>query len=175
LAWGENSAEFGSRIASEDMQKQFIILNPVGKKRLIDYYRSCDVVLDHFVYGYFGATALEAASIGKPVVMKLRQEHYAPFYKGDVMPVFNAATPWEMGDALLRLCDSGSLRLETGAEMRRWLVRNHAEEKTVPLMLALLRLSADQVPLPKELVNPLWDEETEEQKKYHETCFQPVP
>jgi glycosyltransferase involved in cell wall biosynthesis len=175
LAWGESAAEFRKRIESAGMQDRFIILKPVGKKRLIDYYRSCDLVLDHFVYGYYGATALEAASISKPVVMKLRTEHYAPLYRDDVMPAFNTATPGEMGEALLALGDNETLRLQSGAEMRSWLLRNHGEEKTVPLMLALLRLTADQVPLPKDLVNPLWDEESEEERAYHRSCFQAAP
>ena len=66
--------------------------SPVGKHQLIDYYRSCDIVLDHFVYGYYGTTALEAAGIGKPVVMKLRADQDAALYRGDVAHPSNKPT-----------------------------------------------------------------------------------
>lgn len=171
LAWGENANAFRKQVEAAGLSDHFIILNPVGKKRLIDYYRSCDIVLDSFVYGYYGATALEAAAVGKPVIMKLRKEHYAPLYNGDVMPVFHADTSGEMGNALITLCDRPALRLQSGEAMRSWLVRNHGEQKTAPLMLALLRLTANCVALPEDLCNPLLDEETEEERIYHEACL----
>jgi glycosyltransferase involved in cell wall biosynthesis len=172
LAWGNSVAEFQTRVHASGLQDQFILLSPVGKKRLIDYYRSCDIVLDQFVYGYYGATALEAAAIGKPVVMKLRHEQYAPLYRGDVMPALHAATPVAMGQALLTLVENRNFRLQRGLEIRRWLVRNHGEEKTLPLLLALLRMTADHAPLPEEPVNPLRTEVTEAEQAYHRTCLQ---
>jgi glycosyltransferase involved in cell wall biosynthesis len=172
LAWGESAEKFRARVAATGLGNQFIILKPVGKKRLIDYYRSCDIVLDQFVYGYYGLTALEAAAIGKPVVMMIRKEQYSPLYQGDIMPVLNAATSAEMTQALLQLVDSDRLREQTGNAMRQWLVRTHGADKTMSLMLALFRLTADRVPLPEGLVNPFWDEKTEEEKQYHQDCFQ---
>jgi len=172
LSWGNDVSEFQKTLLKSGMQDHFIFLSPVGKKKLIDYYRSCDIVLDQLVFGYYGATALEAASVGKPIIMKLRTDHYAPLYNGDVMPVFNASSAEEMKRHLLALADSETLRQERGTQMRDWLVRNHGEERTVPLMLALLRLTADRVPLPPELVSPLLDEESEEEIRYHESCLQ---
>jgi hypothetical protein len=54
--------------------------------------------------------------------------------------------------------------------MRRWLVRTHGEAVTMPLLLALLRLTADQAPLPADLVNPLCAAETEAETMYHQAC-----
>lgn len=173
LAWGNHADEFKRKIAETGLENQLIVLLPVGKKRLIDYYRSCDIVLDQLVYGYYGATALEAAAIGKPVIMKLRKEQYAPLYDGDVAPVCNVDNPTELEQTLLGLIDNPELCRQRGKEMRDWLVRNHGEEKTVPRLLALLRLTADQVPLPSEIagMNPLLDEESEEEKVYHQSCL----
>ena len=156
LAWGNSLPDFQAKIADLGMGNQFILLPPVGKKRLIDYYRSCDIVLDQFVYGYYGATGLEAASIGKPILIKLREEQYAPLYAGDVAPMINVSQPHEVFAALLRLVDNPDLRVQIGKDVRAWLLRNHGEEKTMPLLLGLLRLAADQVPLPKDLINPLY-------------------
>ncbi|WP_193893782.1 glycosyltransferase [Nostoc sp. LEGE 06077] len=174
LAWGNSATEFRQKLPSSGIENQFIILSPVGKKRLIDYYRSCDIVLDQFVYGYYGATALEAAAIGKPVIMKLRTEQYEPLYLGDVAPMVNVATPAEIAQALLVLVDNPELREHKGKELRQWLVRNHGEEKTIPLMQALLRLTADQVALPQDLINPLWDDISVDENAYHGACQQPI-
>ncbi|MGH8643134.1 MAG: glycosyltransferase [Gammaproteobacteria bacterium] len=170
LAWGDSALEFHRQVESAGMADRIILLPPVGKKRLIDYYRSCDFVLDHFVYGYYGATALEAAAIGKPVIMKLRAEHYAPLYAGDVAPVSNVSSPEEVRQAILAFADNPSMRAEQGRRMREWLVRNHGEERTVPLMLALLRLAADRVRLPRALRNPLCDPLGPEEEAYHAAC-----
>lgn len=174
LGWGADMEAFRDRINAEGLASQIMILPPVGKKRLIDYYRSCDAVLDQFVYGYYGATALEAASVGKPVVMRLRADQYAPLYDGDVAPVENAHSPEEMHQAILTLVDDEDYRREKGEAMRAWLVRNHGEERTAPLMLALLRLAADREPLPTDLVNPLASPLTDEEIAYHQECLRPV-
>lgn len=171
LLWGNDAQEFHERVNASGMKDRFIILPPVGKIRLIDYYRSCDIVMDHFVYGYYGATFLEASSVGKPVVTKLRMNHYSPLYAGDVAPAINASSPNEITDALIALASDPVKRGQIGKKSREWLVRNHGEEKTGPLMLALLRLTADRVPLPERLINPLLDKETEEEEEYHRSCL----
>lgn len=172
LSWGKDAEELKARAAARGLHDRVLLLEPAGKKRLIDYYRSCDVVLDQFVYGYYGATALEAAAIGKPVVMKLRADHYAPLYRGDVSPVEQAGTPEEVQATLLALIDSAGRRAERGRDMRAWLVRNHGEQKAAPLMLAMLQLAADGVRLPRGLDNPLTDPLSADERAYHERCRQ---
>lgn len=173
LTWGKDSGDFRRRVEASPMRHQFVFLRPVGKRRLVDYYRSADVVLDQLVYGYYGSTALEAASIGKPVVMRLRTEQYSPLYGGDVMPAMNVANEADIIEALTGLCRSPDLRARLGDETRRWLVRNHGRERTMPVLMALLRLTADRVALPKELANPLADPLSEEESAYHARCLVP--
>ena len=172
LGWGHDADELKRRAAARGLQDRIVVLPPVGKTRLIDYYRSADVVLDQFIYGYFGATALEAASIGKPVVMKLRDEQYAPLYRGDVAPVEQAGSPAEVRQVLLALIESREHRLDRGRQLREWLLRNHGEQRTAPLMLALLQMAADEVPIPAGLDNPLDDPLSDDERAYHEACHQ---
>jgi glycosyltransferase involved in cell wall biosynthesis len=172
LGWGAEAEALRQRIAALGLAGRLIVLPPVGKARLIDYYRSSDVVLDTFVYGYYGATALEAAAVAKPVIMKLRAEHYAPLYRGDVAPVLNASTPSEVRECLVKLADSEQLRLEHGAVLRDWIVRTHGEQKTTPLMLALLQLAADRQPAGSRADNPLRMALSAEEHAYHRQCLQ---
>jgi len=171
LAWGAHAERLRQLTSAADVAKQFLILPPVGKRRLIDYYRSCDVVLDQLVYGYYGATALEAAAVGKPIVMHQRTEHYAPLYENDLAPVVNVRTPDEVAAALKRLTDDSALRAELCKESRAWLVRNHGQQRAMPILMALLRLTADRVPLPPDLDNPLCDEYSAEELNYHAACM----
>lgn len=171
LGWGQDQEGVRSWIADAGLSQQVIVLNPVGKRRLIDYYRSCDIVLDHFAWGYYGVTALEAAAIGKPVVMKMRDEHYTPLYAGDAAPVENVKAMHELAGVLARLVDDRAYRTSRGEAMRGWLVRNHGEDRTMPLLMALLRLTADQAQLPKDLRSPLLDPLSTEEVAYHESCL----
>ncbi len=162
-----------SMIESNGIQDQFLLLNPVGKKKLIDYYRSCDIFMDQFFMGYYGATALEAASVGKPIIMKLREDQYNSLYKGDAIPAMNADSPAQIYRHICALVDHADLRLGKEKEMREWLVRNHGEEKTMPLMLALFGLVASGRALPEEIsrLNPLMDDQSEEEMEYHRNCL----
>jgi glycosyltransferase involved in cell wall biosynthesis len=171
LAWGHSAAELRERIAGHaDLKDRFLFLPPVGKKRLIDYYRSCDAVIDQFVYGYYGGTGLEAAAVGKPVVMRIRPEHYDPLYAGDVAPVCNATNPTEAAAGVAALADNPALRAECGKLMREWLLRTHGKDAAGRRLMAILRMTADGVPTPPGLDNPLTDVESDAEKRYHNAC-----
>jgi hypothetical protein len=107
--------------------------------------------------------------------MKLRDTHYDPLYAGDVAPVMNVGSPAELREALVALLESSSLREARGRAMREWLLRNHGEDRTMPLLLALLRLAADRVELPSGLVSPLRDVVSPEEEAYHRGCLRPFP
>ena len=169
LAWGADVAAFAQRIKGAGLQKNFIMLPPVGKERLIDYYRSCDCVLDQLIYGYYGATGLEALAVGKPVVMHIRTEQYHPLYGGDVAPVVNCRTAPEVAEAVEALANNEVLRLDVGAESRAWLARHHGEAVSVPLMLALLQFTKENGRLPEDLRSPLAQAESGAEAFYHQS------
>ena len=104
--------------------------------------------------------------------MKLRSEHYAPLYRGDVAPVQNASTPAEVRELLLTLADSPASRITSGNALREWIVRTHGEHTTVPLLLALLRLAADRHPAGNRADNPLCMPLSADEREYHRRCLQ---
>jgi len=175
IAWGASTADTQARLAAAGMQNRCLLLAPAGKRRLIDYYRGCDLVLDQFVAGFFGATALEAASIGRPVVMQLRTDQVAPLYGNDVPPVVHASAPDEAAAAIASLARDAGLRAARGEALRQWLLRHHGADRTGPVLAALLAVAADRVPLPPDLVTPLLDPESDAERAYHEACLAPVP
>jgi glycosyltransferase involved in cell wall biosynthesis len=171
LSWGKDIGRLQEAVRQEGLGQQFIFLPPVGKQRLIDYYRSADAILDQFVYGYYGATALEAAAVGKPIIMRIRAEHYGPLYEGDVAPVLNCPSPDDVGRALLELVDRPGEAHDRGRRLRQWLVRHHGRECTMPVLLGLLRMAATRTPLPADLVSPLRDPLSEAEEAYHHGCM----
>ncbi len=174
LSWGSDAAALAERIERANLQKNFILLSPVGKTRLIDYYRSCDCVLDQLIYGYYGATGLEALSVGKPVVMRILTEHYEPLYGGDVAPVVNCVNAREVPKAIEALASNAEYRERVGAASRAWLVRNHGEGVTTPSMLSLLQFTMEQGRVPEDLRSPLWDPESTAEIEYHKSRLRPV-
>jgi hypothetical protein len=175
VSWGANARTLRERVDAAGLGRHVIFLLPVGKRRLIDYYRSCDVVLDQLVFGYYGATALEAASIGKPIVMKVRRDHYAALYDGDVIPALHVESVADVERALLHYVTHPEARRRDGDAMRQWLLRTHGEDRTMPVLLALLRVAADRVPLPPHLENPLQAPLSREEEDYHAACLSDVP
>jgi hypothetical protein len=124
------------------------------------------------VYGYYSATALEAAAVGKPVIMKLRLEQYNPLQNEDVFPVLNVENQQDMNQAILELSLDNEKCKKLGRLCRGWVVRVHGEEKTIPLMINLLCLAKDNVKLPQEIqrMNPLKNSLTDEEIAYHKNC-----
>jgi hypothetical protein len=177
LNWGHSAGEFAEQVAASGVAGQFVFRKPVGKARLIDYYRSCDAVIDQFVYGYYGAAGLEAAAVGKPILMRIREHQYGPLYEGDVAPVINLPAADALEAALVRLVDEPEWHRDRGRQTRDWLVRNHGARRVIPIQLALLRLAADRVPLPADLAgsNPLVGPESEAERAYHAQCLRPRP
>lgn len=174
LGWGNDVEHMRTAINAQELGTRFLFLKPVGKERLIDYYRSCDAVLDQFVYGYYGATALEAASVAKPVLMKMRSEHYAPLYQGDIAPVINCDSNQDLYHALVALADQPVEARRQGDLLRQWLIRNHGQACFMPILLALLKLTARQTPLPKDLAQPLLEPLSAEEIAYHRSRLVPT-
>jgi len=173
LNWGEGAKKFQNLIDEFELKKNVIVLNPVGKEKLIDYYRSSDIIIDQLVYGYYGATALEAAAIGKPVLMKIREEQYRPLYNEDLAPVININNADQLKNSILKLYDDVDYRTSLGEKLLAWLKRNHGETTAGEKMSKLLIFTAMNATLPKDLENPLKSELTNEEKDYHLNCMEP--
>jgi hypothetical protein len=109
--------------------------------------------------------------------MRIREKQYGPLYDGDVAPVVNLPDAGGLERALVRLADEPDWHRERGRQTRDWLVRNHGTQRVIPIHLAILRMAADHVPLPAELVrsNPLIDPEPDAERAFREKCLRPRP
>lgn len=148
LRWGAEEASLDERLRALGIADRVLILPCVGKRRLVRLLRSADVLIEQFVLGYYGGSALEALACGTPVVMRLEAEQYAGLLKGDTPPVLQAATAPEVADRLRELAASTALAGDVRERSRDWFLRNHAASTWMGPYTQLLRHVASGRRLP---------------------------
>jgi glycosyltransferase involved in cell wall biosynthesis len=125
MSWGVESARLQERLAALGIQDKSLVLPLAGKRRLVSYLRAADCVIDQFILGYFGASALEAFACGLPVIMRLEREQYEAMCRTGAPPVLDADSATAVAGQLKRLAEDPGWRSETGQRSRRWFVENH--------------------------------------------------
>lgn len=143
VGWGENCASDIEELKRNGLEGRFIQLPISGKRKLVEYMRAADCLIDQFVIGYYGATALEAMSTGLPVIMRILREQYDALCPTGAPPVLNAATSDEVANQLECLFTSPEKRLEMSAVSREWIEKNHSVEVWGEIYGALLNANAN--------------------------------
>lgn len=99
------------------------LVERVPRHEALRLYADADIVADQFCIGAFGALALEAAALGKPVLTYLDQETLGnPVFN---LPIVNA-TPEYLRDILAALLQIGELRERLGRAARVAAERYHS-------------------------------------------------
>lgn len=110
----------------------------LSKPILFDFFRSVDVVVDQFLMGGYGTSAIEAMSCGTPVLMWFDN---APLLAvgWEPPPVLNAHTEEEIA-RVLRGILAGTIDLEaSGRAVHDWVARIHGEDAVVPVLAERFR------------------------------------
>ena len=91
-------------------------------RELASLYQSSDIVVDEFG-GWFGLSAVEGASCGRPVLNHVAEEVMASMYP-DGHPFLQAKTAEEICDLITMLADPGR-RAPIGQASREWVLKHH--------------------------------------------------
>jgi len=174
LGWGEHKNELLSELNRRGLAGRVVSLPISGKRKLIEYLRAADCVLDQFKIGYYGATALEAMACGVPVIMRLLTQQYEALCPTGAPPVLNAATADEVAAALQRLVSSGHVRQEIGERSRRWIEHNHSAAIWGRHYGCLLYTVANRRTL-DFTSSPLTEPLAAEELAYHSDCLAAAP
>ncbi|MCB1738828.1 MAG: glycosyltransferase family 4 protein [Gammaproteobacteria bacterium] len=142
LGWGRDLRPVQTWLGEQGLGDRVLVVRPAAKRRLIDYLRASDCLLEQFRIGYFGASALEAMACGLPVVMRLEGEQYQALCETGAPPVLNAASAEEVATALTTLASSRETREAASREHRRWFQINHGSGKWAPVCRDLLIATA---------------------------------
>ena len=86
--------------------------------------RAASVVVDQLLMGWYGGLAVEAMSLGRPVISSVRDEKPGDNPFGDELPIVRSSPATILRD-LRVLVEDASLRRELGAAGRRFVERHH--------------------------------------------------
>lgn len=90
------------QLRSEGLSFDFKLIKNVSHAQAREWIQKSDIVVDQLLIGATGVVTLEAWALGKPVVLNLREDLFAPFYKTKNLPVANA-NPDTITDVLRKL------------------------------------------------------------------------
>jgi glycosyltransferase involved in cell wall biosynthesis len=166
IGWGEHHSDLVAELDRQGLQGRYVRVPTSGKRKLQDYLRGADCVIDQFVVGYYGATALEAMATGVPVVMRLERAQYDALCPTGAPPVLDAATAGETDWQLERLFESAE-RARCSAASRQWVLQNHSVDVWGAHYRALLNAVAAGAAFDFDR-SPLAIPLTDEEHAYHE-------
>jgi glycosyltransferase involved in cell wall biosynthesis len=121
--WGNDYDKARAFVSKHRLEKRITFLNcALSKPLLYRFYLSADFVIDQFIVGMTGTSALEAMSCGAPVITWVNDSVERPWGNP---PVLQARTADEIL-VVLRNVAAGRVDLEqTGFALQQWLDRLH--------------------------------------------------
>lgn len=111
---------------------------PLSEEERLQHLADADIVLDQFHLGAFGLGALEAMSMGRPLITYLDARAFTMSYGSCPNPFVNARDPQQICDALWRLRDS-AMRDELSTTARAFILERHSRAAVIPKLLDLYR------------------------------------
>lgn len=152
--WGADQEKTQALYQSLGILDKVHVVAIAGKRRLVDYLRSADCVLDQLTLGYFGSTGLEAMACGKPVVMNLNQMQYDALLPEGCAPVCQASSEDQVAMHLIQLERDRDYAKMCGSALRQWFLDTHGNEKWGRVYDAILAACSQGV-LPSFNESPL--------------------
>jgi glycosyltransferase involved in cell wall biosynthesis len=174
VGWGEDSAADIEELNKSGLAGRLVHLPISGKRKLTEYLRGADCLIDQFAIGYYGATSLEAMAAGVPVIMNVISKQYDELCPTGSPPVLNATTPSEVAAQLERLAESQEQAHRFSRASRHWVEKNHSVEVWGETYGALLNAVASGAVLDfrgSPLASPL----TVDENAYHADMLASAP
>ncbi len=174
LGWGVDQSKALAQLEALGIADKALLLPIVGKVRLARYLRAADVLIEQFVLGYFGASALEAMASGLPVIMRLERAQYDAMVPAGAPPVLDAANAEEVAHQLGRLSRDAVFRQKTGEGLRSWFMASHASGAALDDYRTLMSAAAVGLPI-DWTTSPLSSPLTPAEVDYHRTQLSQAP
>jgi hypothetical protein len=124
------------RLQREGCPIEMIKIQGVPNQKVLELFRSCDLIIDQLIQGSYGYTALEAMALGKPVIAWLREPSMV--IDPDTCPIINA-WPESIYDRLKEILD-GKYDLQLLGQQSRAYVAHYYSLQAVALRLGQLYL-----------------------------------
>lgn len=124
-------------IEAEGIASKVTWLDEMDQSQLYDEYKNADIVTDHFGQGSIGMGALDAMSMGRPVIANARPDIFRKAL-GEAPPICHATTAEEVRDQLLRLAGDRDLRCSIGKQSREYVEKYWTVERAASTILEKL-------------------------------------
>lgn len=116
-----------NRLKSEGMDFEFVLVEKMSRAEARRIYERADLLVDQLLAGWYGAVAVEAMALGRPVICYLRQDDLRFVDPGmrSELPLINA-TPGTLYDTLRDLLGRHRHTLaDAGARSRHFVEKWH--------------------------------------------------
>jgi glycosyltransferase involved in cell wall biosynthesis len=131
--------EIAKRMVSDlGLTEHVTFKTPLSEEERLQHLADADIVLDQFHLGAFGLGALEAMSMGRPLVTFVHADAFTMSYGTRPHPFVNAKDPEQICGALWRLTDP-AVRDELSRRARAFILECHSRGVVIPQLLQLYR------------------------------------
>jgi glycosyltransferase involved in cell wall biosynthesis len=134
--------EVVSRLSSEGYAVELVQVQGVRNEKVIELFASADLIADQFISDFYGYTALEAMSLGKPVICYIRDSQM--LVEPKKCPIINA-DPKSLYE-VVKSCVDSSINLATVGERSRWYVQRYHSLEAVAVRVGKLYLNTAKFP-----------------------------
>jgi glycosyltransferase involved in cell wall biosynthesis len=127
-----------NHLKNEGFNFDFTLVEGLRNYEALEIYRKADVVIDQLLAGWYGAFAVEAMAMGKPVVAYIRNKDlvHIPFEMYADLPIINA-NPDNLLDVLRGIMNSDGNGLhEVGRRSRDYVCKWHDPAKITRDLMA---------------------------------------
>lgn len=127
-------------LSNQGFRFQYKRIENMSNEQAMQVYRQADIVIDQILVGSYGVFAVEAMSLGKPVVGYIREDIKGQ-YPGAV-PIISA-NPSNLAQALIPLLADAHTRYVAGVEGRKYAEAVHDLSVVIPRLLEIYKVVED--------------------------------
>jgi glycosyltransferase involved in cell wall biosynthesis len=103
---------------------EYIELQDLPPEKLYDIIRSCDLVIDQMLVGFYGLMAVESMALGKPVVVYIHPDKWDQMKDA---PIYNA-NPANLRNVLKEILQNPKQLYERGIASRKYVEKYHESD-----------------------------------------------
>lgn len=124
------------RLKKEGYSVELLLLENTPHDKIKEFYEQSDIVIDQLLVGWYGAVAVEAMALEKPVLCYLRDEDFDFLYFKNKIPILNT-TPQSLYEDLIELIEDPYMIRKKGEQGRKYVEEIHNPVKIAKKLIRM--------------------------------------